>query len=106
MLAMLVCLIVACGLALDDVDRRPVVSAPVRSGILAVVVLLSVGQVFSFVWVLRRYTVGVDGWLREMIHTAQWEPPLGWIALSGLLFVVVTVVGWITYRAATADAPG
>ncbi|MDJ0324896.1 DUF2142 domain-containing protein [Cryobacterium sp. PH31-AA6] len=100
MLAMFVCLMVVAGLAIDDSDQAPTVSIQLRRFTIAALVLVSTGQVFSFVSTLRRYVVSVNGDIEALFNTPQWQPPLGWIALMVLLALSVAAAAVLTYREA------
>lgn len=49
--------------------------------------LLWIYSVAAFVFVLRRYVVGIDAPIRQMLSAPQWQPPLGWIALVALFII-------------------
>jgi hypothetical protein len=104
MLAMLLCLMVACGIAIDD-NRGDALVPPLRRILAIGLALLVIGQVFSFWWVLRRYVVGVNGGIRDMLVAAQWEPPLGWITLTVLLAIVAALGGWLVFRVVVKAEP-
>lgn len=103
MLAILVCLLIVAGLALDDagVGADAKLSRLVTGGY----VLLATGQVLAFFMVLRRYIVGANGSLSAMLFEDGWEPPFGWNSLV-VLFALV-MVAWVLlarrlFRAAPA----
>lgn len=105
MLAIFVCLMVTAGLAIDDSETSPSLSPSFRRFVITGLALISLGQVFSFVSTLRRYVVSVNGDIRAMFTSPQWQPPLGWIALMALLAVVVGAAAVLTYRTAMASEP-
>jgi hypothetical protein len=97
MLAMLVCLVVACGIAIDDTTGEALV-LPLRRVLAIGLTLLVIGQIFSFWWALRRYVVSVNGGIRDMLVAAQWQPPLGWITLTVLLAIAASLGAWLVFR--------
>ncbi|HEV7567559.1 MAG TPA: DUF2142 domain-containing protein [Microbacteriaceae bacterium] len=104
MLAMLVCLLVACGIAIDDA-RGDALVLPLRRVLAVGLTLLVVGQVFSFWWALRRYVVSVNGGIRDMLVAPQWQPPLGWITLTALLAIVTALGAWLVFRVIVRAEP-
>ncbi len=94
-LAVGVLLVVICGIGLDraalpgpDEDRRAATVARVA------IVLLGVGEIGAFLWMLRRYVTGLAPnltWL-DLLRAPQWQPPGGW-ALVAVVFVAVTAAG-------------
>jgi hypothetical protein len=110
MLALLIVLLVTCGIVIDDTDRMPVLPLALKRALLGLLLLLAAGHVFSFLSTLRRYVVSINGGLKEMLFAAQWQPPLGWLALTALLAIAAGGAVWLTYRAAvkpiaTDEAP-
>jgi len=87
MLAMLICFLVACGMALDDSFAESPMTDRMKVATTVSLTLFVLGQVVSFVWTLRRYTVGSHGSVVAMITHPAWQPPGGWIALSAVLVV-------------------
>lgn len=85
MLAMLICLLVACGMALDNSFEEHQMAPRLRTAVVTGLSLFAVGQVVSFVWTLRRYTVGSHGSIVAMITHPAWQPPGGWIILTTIL---------------------
>jgi hypothetical protein len=85
MLAMLICLLVACGMALDNTFEEHQMAPRSRTTVATVLSLFALGQVLSFVWTLRRYTVGSHGSIVAMITNPTWQPPGGWITLTTIL---------------------
>lgn len=60
----------------------------------------AVAHIYTFVYVLRRYVVGLkeNGNWQVMITNPSWQPPLGWIILT-LLFSILIFVGAVAlYR--------
>lgn len=105
MLAILVCLLVTCGIAIDDADQSPTIPVALRRILAIALVVLTFGHIFSFLSTLRRYTVSINGGLKEMLFSAQWQPPLGWIALTTFMALTVGTAAWLTYRTAIARVP-
>lgn len=85
MLAVLICLLVACGMALDNTFEEHQMAPRSRTAVATVLSLFALGQVLSFVWTLRRYTVGSHGSIVAMIANPTWQPPGGWITLTTIL---------------------
>jgi len=54
-----------------------------------VAAVLGIYHVLVFVSTLRRYVVGNDTPITEMIYDPQWQPPLGWPVLVASLIVVM-----------------
>jgi hypothetical protein len=102
MLAILVCLLIAAGLALDDagIGADAKLSRFVTGGY----VLLAAGQLLAFFMVLRRYIVGADGSLSAMLFDDGWEPPFGWNSLV-VLFALVMIVWVLLARRLFRAAP-
>jgi len=99
MLAILLCFLVACGLALDSSFAEAILPAKFRTLAAATIVLLALGQVMSFVWTLRRYIVGLNGALSDMLLRPSWQPPLGWLTLSALMAGWAIAASVLLYRA-------
>ena len=109
MLAMMICLLLACGLAIDDSDQRPRPSAGLKRFVITLFVLLSLGQVFSFISTLQRYMVTINGDMEAMFTAPEWQPPGGWLIPTALLAVAAAVAAVLAYRAAfrePSDAAG
>jgi hypothetical protein len=108
MLAIFMCLLVACGMALDSSFARSPFSMPARRAALLLLVLvlavIALGHLMTFVRVLRRYVVGADGSLSLMVGNPLWQPPGGWIGLSFALAVWLAVVCIVAYRWFTAGS--
>ena len=85
-------------------DRIALLSAPVSSLITA---LMAVFGIATFVQVLRRYVVGTDDTINKMLVAPEWQPPLGWPTLTGLLVVVTILFAvWnarLTFRVARSE---
>ncbi|MGH1547847.1 DUF2142 domain-containing protein [Leifsonia poae] len=71
------------------------------------VVLLAVGQVGAFLWMVRRYVTGLTStgtWL-DLLRHPVWQPPGGWILLVVLLTAAAAVGAWLTARTVTSRLP-
>jgi TRAP-type C4-dicarboxylate transport system permease small subunit len=70
------------GVALDR-SLTGTVPAPGRRALNTVIYTAVFAQIFTFVWVLRRYTTGLSLDIRwaEMLDAPKWQPPLGIVAL-------------------------
>ncbi len=97
MLAILLCFLVACGIAVDDATDRPIVGRA-RTVVVIALALVALGQAASFVWTLRRYVVGSKGTLAQMFASPSWQPPLGWLPLTLLLLIVTAGAAFVVYR--------
>lgn len=76
------------GIILDDVfpnSRNWVSQRFVRLGVIA----LSMAQIATYIFVLRRYVVASNSW-SAMLRDPSWQPPLGWMTL-----VAITCIGWV-----------
>jgi hypothetical protein len=104
MLAMVVCLLIACGMAIDEIAAESPLSSPARRRLTVVLVLIAIAQVYSFVWVLRRYVVGTTESMFSMLQHAKWQPPLSWEALTVLFTVWVAVAAVVLYRQMSGDS--
>lgn len=107
-LALLVMLLVVCGVALDD-THRDAVSTPIRRIVGTGIVLLTIGHVFTFFWTLRRYVVGVPTPVDKMWEAPSWQPPLGWLPLT-LAYALAVALGallvWRSLRRAEFEQAG
>ena len=104
MLAMLLCLLVACGMAIDNsFEERPLLGRG-RVALITGISLLAVGQVLSFVWTLRRYVVGITGSVDSMVTHPAWQPPLGWILLGVLLALWAILASAVVFRSANGGS--
>jgi hypothetical protein len=95
-LALYLCLLIVAGLALDDAFPAAK-SAITRKALLAGAYILGAAHVVTFVLVLRRYVVGTQFWA-EMLQAPDWQPPLGWIALTVIYAAAWAVALWFTHR--------
>lgn len=98
MLAMLICLLVSCGLALDNSFSSRPSSIQARRAAALGLTLVAIAHCASFVWVFRRYVVGSHGSLVNMFTHPTWQPPVGWIPLSLLLVFWAVVASAFLYR--------
>lgn len=96
MLAMLLCLLILAGVALDDAG----VSATAgRSRLVTVLfVLLAIGHLFAFVTALWRYVVGLDADIGQFVFSGAWQPPLGWKTLAALYAMFIGLGAWLARR--------
>ncbi|WP_285113880.1 DUF2142 domain-containing protein [Leifsonia sp. fls2-241-R2A-40a] len=95
-LAPAVLLVVLAGIGLDrglgarfDLPLRPLV----RVG----VVLLGIGHVAAFVWMVRRYVTGLTPtgtWL-DLLRHPLWQPPGGWVAPVLVLTAASVAGAWL-----------
>jgi hypothetical protein len=98
MLAVFMCLLVACGTAIDSSFAENPLSTPMRRVVIIGLTLVAIGQIVSFAWVLRRYVVGLDGSINTMLNSPLWQPPLGWATLTLLLAVSLISTMVLAYR--------
>lgn len=74
-------------------DEKVVWDRPIlRRLMIAVSVLVVVGQLNAFAWTLNRYIVGLDGSSFAFIRGGEWLPPGGsilWLAVEGVGLVLV-----------------
>lgn len=98
MLAMLACLLVVCGVALDDALGRHPLPRSLRNATAISLVLVAVAQTWSFWSTLKRYVVGSNGTIRDMLLSPAWQPPLGWFALTVLAAVAFAAAAAALYR--------
>ncbi|MET4639076.1 DUF2142 domain-containing protein [Mycetocola sp. 2940] len=96
MLAVYTCLLLACGLAIDDRAGENVVAPARRIGIV-LIVLMSCAHAASFLAVLRSYVVGAGSW-SDMIGAPHWQPPLGWVPLTIAFLLVLTATTAVAVR--------
>lgn len=88
-LALVVVLIAACGVAMRSFSRVP--DGLGRKVSAAILVVMVIGHFYSFIYGLRRYVVGIDdtvGWA-EMFSEPRWQPPFGWGILSAFYLAVL-----------------
>jgi hypothetical protein len=100
-LALLVCLLIASGLALDMRYPLALSRAGGRRLSIVAVVLLAVGQLCAFVWTLKRYVVGGQASFLDMLAHPAWQPPAGWVALTIVFIVTLGVASWVCIRVIT-----
>ncbi|SKC74378.1 DUF2142 domain-containing protein [Plantibacter cousiniae] len=98
MLAMLLCLVIVAGLALDDAGVGIGADRRIARFVVGGFVLLAIGHLFAFVMTLRRYAVGIDGDFGRFVFDPSWEPPIGWRPLSVALLLVLVVAVWLSRK--------
>jgi hypothetical protein len=103
-LALLVCLLIACGLALDARCPWALSTDTGRRATTMVVVLLAFGHLCAFVWTLKRYVVGEQASFLAMFTNPAWQPPIGWVALTVALVVTLGLGSWACVRALSPRA--
>ncbi len=60
------------------------------------VFLLTAYGIAAYALVLRRYTVGIDEPVTQMVFDVEWQPPLGWMVLIPAFVVVIVAFGvWV-----------
>ena len=106
-LALYTCVLIFAGVALED--RWPdALRTEIGVKLLRVVAVgLGVGHFVSYLWALKRYVVGADASWLSMLKSPDWQPPLGWITLTIILIVTLTIVGgyiWRTTRQVSREA--
>lgn len=102
MLAMILCLIVAAGITLDDAFPCPPIPR-VLTGVRTIVILVAAAHLATFIWVLRRYVVGLGTWV-EMVLRPQWQPPFGTIGLSLLFALSLVCAASVVLRTLTTTS--
>jgi len=102
MLAMLICLLICAGLALDDASREAdrLTTRLITGGFAA----LAIGHLFAFVFAMQRFAVGSAIDFGEFFFAPKWQPPLGWQTLA-MLFALVLVVDVLLARRLFRAAP-
>lgn len=103
-LALVAVMITACGIAMRsfNVDFR----GAGRRAAAILLALLVFGHLYSFIYGMRRYVVGIQDkthW-SDMIVAPHWQPPLGWIPLTVAYLAVLLVAAALLYRSVTATA--
>ncbi|WP_267275620.1 DUF2142 domain-containing protein [Arthrobacter sp. CDRTa11] len=91
-LAIFVPFMLFAGVALDR-SLTGTIPAPGRRALNTVVNIAIFAQIFTFVWVLRRYTTGLSLDIRwaEMLEAPKWQPPLGIVAVV-VIFSATSVI--------------
>ena len=69
----------------------------VRTIVVPLVWVLTVGRIVAFYFALRRYTVGTGG-PRIIFGNEQWSPPLGAFPVMVLATIVMVGLGWFVIR--------
>ncbi|MBF4578833.1 DUF2142 domain-containing protein [Frigoribacterium sp. VKM Ac-2530] len=104
-LAVLACLVLAAGMALDEAFPRPVRLESSRRLVTSGLVALGVLHVHLVVWVFRRYVTGLQdgvGW-RAMFTSPSWQPPLTWEFWTAVIAVLLAAGSIVVRRAVTAS---
>ena len=102
-LAILTCLVIAAGMALDDAFPSTLRRRESLRLVTVGLVVLAVLHVHTVVWVFRRYVTGLQdgiGW-RAMVTAPSWQPPLTWEVWTVVVAATVLVAGLVV-RAAVA----
>lgn len=69
----------------------------------------ALAQLLSFVYTLRRYSVGADGSLKSMVFTPEWSAPGGnalWLVLYSVVLASSFWAAWRLTRISTATSVG
>lgn len=109
-LALVVILILACGISMRTFFVRNGAGSFARAGRRASTVLLAAmvfGHLYSFIYGLRRYVIGIQdrsNW-SDMVDAPQWQPPFGWIALAALYLAVLVAGAVLLHRWVTTSTP-
>lgn len=101
-LALVVILVTACGVAFRSFDVD--LSGVGRRASLVVLTVMVFGHTYSFIYGLRRYVIGIQdqsNW-SDMVAAPQWQPPLGWIPLAVVYLVVLIAGATLLHRSMTA----
>ncbi|WP_255797194.1 DUF2142 domain-containing protein [Arthrobacter sp. zg-Y238] len=105
-LPLVVPFLLACGYALRDVELS---RTPFFARLRALLFWLAAGaQVYAFVYVLRRYTVGLArdaNWL-PMLQGPLWQPPAGWITWAVAYAAALAVAVVLLLRTLRAQSSG
>lgn len=100
-LAVLVCLLLMVGIALDDASDS---ASPVMLRFCTVgLALIAAAQAFVFFMVLRRYVSG-DSFLVAMLSRPAWQPPGGWLLLVVLYSIVIAAAVVLVRRSLPSPA--
>lgn len=99
MMAIYICMMIVAGIALDEAPM--LLPEPARRRIIIVLIAaIAIGNLVSFLWVLRRYVVGGGTW-SQMLLSPAWQPPLTWIGLGSLFALVVAAAAVVLARVTT-----
>lgn len=97
-LALVVVFLLCCGVVSQSLLLR---AAPRTRSVLRLLTgFVVVAHAFSFVFVLRRYSVGMidePNWGRFLL-APEWQPPLTWVGLSLIYAAAATLAGFLAYR--------
>jgi hypothetical protein len=101
-LALVVVLILACGVAMRSfsIDQAGVG----RRASALLLALMVFGHFYSFIYGLRRYVIGLQdssNW-RDMLVAPQWQPPFGWNTLAAAYLAVLVAGAILLHRWVTA----
>jgi hypothetical protein len=64
--------------------------------------LLLTAHFLAFVWTLRRYAVGINGWFDDDL---AWQPPVAAVALVAAFAAALVAYGWWVVRLARTPVP-
>jgi hypothetical protein len=111
-LALFVPCLMFAGIALDAADKRPW-QVKAKPALVTILVLAAVGQLITFVWVLRRYVTGLGLEVRwvEMLEDPQWQPfvvgmwPPVLIFAAGTILAAVLLLRHVTDNVEQSEAP-
>lgn len=99
LLAMVVLLLLSCGIALAG---QPFTRSPVARTLSVWLLAMAVAaHMYAFLYLLRRYTVGINPLHTNWSEMAEplWQPPVTWQALAILYAVVLTLGAVLVHRA-------
>lgn len=82
MLAIFVCFLISCGMAIDEAIIGRALLGRSRVALIVGVTLIGLGHFASLETTLRRYMVGDHGAIQSMILAPEWQPPLGLAVLT------------------------
>lgn len=98
LLALVVLLLLACGVALSD--RESAVSRRTLRIAFLLMVTAVLAHAYTFIYALRRYTVGLDpahtNW--SEMGLAAWQPPMTWQFLAAAYLLVLILGAVFGYR--------